>query len=140
MARKKKVNYLSNSYLLEQIQESRKLKRCSDKLAASFLLLVSRLAKKPNFAGYSYNDDMQSAALINLVKVWDKFDEEKSDNPFSYYTQIAYQAMVHVIKHEKKHQIMRDRLLVDNGLDPSDSFALDHEISLREANSSSIVE
>jgi DNA-directed RNA polymerase specialized sigma24 family protein len=53
----------------------------------------------------------------NCLKVIDNFDENKTQNPFSYFTQIVYFAFLRRISKEKKQVYIRSKLLTSNALD-----------------------
>jgi len=120
--KKKAKNYLNNKDLLKQIELSHQQDKITDELANMFLLLCRRYAKMPNFINYSYNDDMQSYALLTLVKVWRSFDPKKSSNPFAYFTQTVKRAFWQYLNVEKVQRNIRDELLIENGENPSFGF------------------
>ena len=63
--------------------------------------IASRYATKPNWRN-SYNEDMVGDAVEECIKYLDRFDETKSKNPFSYFTQIVYYSFLRKISTEKK--------------------------------------
>ncbi|WP_421876566.1 hypothetical protein [Pacificispira sp.] len=83
--------------------------------------MVWNYARKPNFNGYSYLDDMKADALVNLCRVWPKFDpsRQKYPNPFAYFTTCIHRAFLSVIEHEKKAATIRDDLMEQNGFQGS---------------------
>lgn len=124
--------YLSNKTLLAEFAKSKDAGQMTDGLAQCFLLLVERMASRGNFRGYSYRDDMEAQALMQLTTTWDKFDPDKTSNCFAYYSQTVWNAFLRVIKAEKRAQQIRDAVLSSQGMKASHSFHLDHEISERE--------
>ena len=91
----------------------------TDKLAMMFIKLVERYASRSNWRGYTYNDEMQGAGLLQLSRIGLQFDESKSDNPFAYYTAAITNSFTRVLNLEKKGQRIRDDILEQNGLNPS---------------------
>jgi hypothetical protein len=91
----------------------------SDELAKMYMKLCERYGTRSNWRGYTYNDEMRGAALIQLIQVGLKFNELKSDNPFAYYTAIVTNSFTRVLLNEKKMQNIRDDILEENGLAPS---------------------
>jgi hypothetical protein len=89
------------------------------KLAMMFMKLVERYGTRSNWRGYTYNDEMQSAALLQLCQIGLQFDESKSQNPFAYYTATITNSFTRVLNLEKKGQNIRDDILEQNGLMPS---------------------
>ncbi len=65
---------------------------------------------------------MVSFAVVNLCANWHKFDPEKSDNPFAFYTTACYRSFLQYLSDEKKQRTIRDELLVDAGVNPSFSY------------------
>jgi DNA-directed RNA polymerase specialized sigma24 family protein len=60
---------------------------------------------------------MISDGIENCLTAADKFDPEKSNNPFAYYTQIVYFAFVRRIQKEKKQQQTKYKLIENMDLD-----------------------
>jgi DNA-directed RNA polymerase specialized sigma subunit len=91
--------------------------RVSNYLGDCFLKIATHLSYKGNFVGYSYRDDMISDGIENCLVAADKFDPEKSSNPFAYYTQIIYFAFVRRIQKEKKQQATKYKMLENIDID-----------------------
>lgn len=163
MAAQKPKDYVNNANLLEEILKSqaiqnKKVQKARDELgrdltkeeekevrddcAAECLTpalvrmlmeLVKRFASSWRWRGYTWNDDMQSEALLNLCKVALKFDYEKATangnpaNPFGYYTQITKRVFLTLIDKEKKQGKIRDEIIEMSDTDLLPSFARQHE-------------
>lgn len=69
--------------------------------------IATHLARKPNFANYSFREDMVSDGVENCLLYIDNFDPEKSTNPFAYFTQIIYYAFLRRIQKEKKQMYIK---------------------------------
>ncbi len=91
----------------------------TDNLAMMYLKLCERYGSRSNWRSYTYNDEMQGQALVQLTQVGLQFNELRSQNPFSYYTQILSNAFTGVFNIEKKMQTIRDDILESNGMTPS---------------------
>lgn len=102
------------------------------KLCAMMKLLVEKYSQKGNFRGYTYNDEMRSKAILQLLTVGLQFNESKSDNPFAYYTRIAQHAFIGVLNEEKKSQNIRDDILIRMGATPSFSRQIEHELEYKQ--------
>lgn len=118
--------YLRNADLLAETIKSKENGKMTDTLGKMLVLLVTRYAKKGSFAGYTYREDMESHAITSLCRTWDKFNPERSSNAFAFYTQCIKMSFIQVLNSEKKHRDIRDKLLVENGLDPSFSYTEEH--------------
>lgn len=122
---KRPVKYLNNKDLLAQVIMSKKNGKMTNELAKMLQLLTMRYGKKGNFANYTYNDDMQSYAMLMIVKTWNGFDPAKSSNPFAWFTQCIKNSFIQYLNYEKRQRDIRDEVLVDSGMLPS--FNYQHE-------------
>jgi hypothetical protein len=91
----------------------------TNKLAKMYLMLCEKYAMRFNWRGYTYNDEMRGAAILQLTYVGLRFNEAKSSNPFAYYTAAITNSFCRVLNTEKKNQGIRDDILEANGLNPS---------------------
>jgi len=107
--------------------------RLTPTLAKMMIKLVERYAMRGNWRGYTYNDEMQSAALLQLSEVGLKFNEARSDNPFAYYTRVLQNSFTRVLNLEKRNQHIRDDILQDGGYMPSFNRQLDDEAAQQRA-------
>lgn len=101
-------------------------------LAKMFIKLVERYSHRANWRSYTYIDEMRGLALVQLSDVALKFNEQRSDNPFGYYTQTVNNSFTQILNLEKKQQAIRDNILVDQGHLPSYTRQLEHEEEIRQ--------
>lgn len=120
-------NYLSKKELLSAVMESKQLGRMSDDLAFKLQLLTDKYARSAQYARYTFNDDMRAYAMMMLVRTWNSFNPEKSDNPFAFYTQCIKNSFIQYLNQEKRQRNIRDELLVDQGLTPSYTYQMEYE-------------
>ena len=120
-------NYLKNKDILAQVILSKENGQMSDRLAHMLQTLCKRYGKKGNFANYTYNDDMQAYAMMMLVRTWNSFKPEKSNNPFAFFTQCIKNSFIQFLNQERRQRDIRDVLLVDNGMDPSLTYTMKQE-------------
>lgn len=117
---RKKINYINNKTLYgsmihykNEVAEAKKNDReppiVTKYIGESILKICSNLAKKPNFSGYTYKSDMISDAIMDCVAAVDNFDPEKTNNPFAYFTQIAWNAFIRRIQKEKKQTYIKHK-------------------------------
>lgn len=147
MAIQKPKDYLNNANLLEEILKSQAIQaklpeeerqdRTAECLTPPLVRMLMQLVK--NFAsswrwrGYTWNDDMQSEALLALCKVALKFNYEKATangnpaNPFGYYTQITKRVFLTLIEREKKQGKIRDEIIEMSDTDLLPSFGRQNE-------------
>jgi len=117
-------NYLNNKDLLAQVIISKEQGKMTDRLAHMLQTLCARYGKKSNFSGYTYNDDMQAYAMMMLVRTWNSFKPEKSNNPFAFFTQCIKNSFIQFLNQERKQRDIRDAMLTDNGLSPSLTYEM----------------
>ena len=91
----------------------------TDKLARIYIMMCEKYAMKYNWRGYTYNDEMRNSGILQLTYVGLRFNEAKSVNPFSYFTQVITNSFLRILNLEKKGQNLRDDILEMNGLNPS---------------------
>lgn len=120
--KKRAVNYVSNKEFLEALIEYRnKCFKAKEEgqprpqippyIGKCLLQIATRVGYKPNFASYSYKEDMISDSYENMCRYILNFDPEKSSNPFAYFTQITHFAYLRRIKLEKREQEKKQRIL-----------------------------
>ena len=91
----------------------------TEKLALMLMKLTEKYALKGNWRNYSYREEMQGQAVLQLCQVALQFDESKSQNPFAFLTQISHNSFLRILNIEKKNQTIRDDLLIANNMSPS---------------------
>lgn len=126
MTKKKKKksdsHYISNEDFFKEITEwKKKVKEAKETgeptppvtsyIGQCFLEIALNLAKKPNFVNYPFKDEMIGDAVENCLLYCQNFDAEKSQNPFSYFTQITYFAFLRRIQKEKKQNYIKYKYL-----------------------------
>lgn len=89
------------------------------KLAKMYIMMCEKYAMKYNWRGYTYRDEMQNSAILQLTYVGLRFNEAKSANPFAFYTAVITNSFCRVLNTEKRNQNIRDDILEINGLNPS---------------------
>ena len=93
--------------------------RATNELARMWMKLCERYGTRGNVRGYTYNDEMQGQAILQLAQIGLQFDESKSKNPFAYYTAAVTNSFVRIINIEKRNQNIRDDILEMNDMMPS---------------------
>ena len=80
-------HYLTNKQMLEEWHKCKELGEITPRFALSLKLLSERAARR--YGNNNWYEDNVSNGLLRMLENWDKFDPEKSQNPFAYFTQIA---------------------------------------------------
>jgi DNA-directed RNA polymerase specialized sigma24 family protein len=82
-----------------------------EQLGTNIFKIATGLSYAPNFINYSYKDEMVGDAIVKMFSALQskKFNIESGNNPFSYFTTIAFHAFINRIKKEKKQrQVVSD--------------------------------
>lgn len=134
----KKLNYINNEEFFVAMQERILLvkdceskgipkPRISEYIGGCIFKIATNFSNLRSFNGYSFKEDMILDGVENCLKVIDNFDENKTHNPFSYFTQIVYFAFLRRIAKEKKQVYIRSKLLTSNALDLTELQAHDEQ-------------
>jgi len=83
--------------------------RIPEAIGGSIMLICTNLTKKGNFSAYSlqYKQEMISDAIVDCISAIANFDPDKTNNPFAYFTSIAWNAFIRRIQKEKKQQYIK---------------------------------
>jgi hypothetical protein len=128
---KKASHYIDNKRFLEDISNHREIVQKAKKdgikppgvteyIGQCFLDIANNLAKKPNFANYSFKEEMIGDAVENCIMYATNFDPLKSTNPFAFFTQITFYAFLRRIQKETKQLYIKLKCFEDN--DPTGKF------------------
>lgn len=79
----------------------------SDFIGECIMMICTNLARKHQFSGYHFKDEMIADAIYHCIRYIDSFDIDKSNNPFSYFTQAAYYQFIKRIQTEKQQLYIR---------------------------------
>lgn len=130
----KQKHYVNNETFLEEmtrfraavkqsISDGTARPRVPEYIGECLFKIATHLARKPNFANYTFKEDMVSDGIENCLLYIDNFDPEKSKNPFAYFTQIIYYAFLRRIQKEKKHLYIKyksmDNLIITSLIENS---------------------
>ena len=85
--------------------------RVPEYIGECFLKIGTHLSFKPNFANYTYREDMVSDGVENCLVYMHNFNPRKSKNPFGYFTSVLYYAFVRRIQRERRHTYLRYKLI-----------------------------
>ena len=100
----KEKHYVNSKEFLEELSQYYKTDEVTDTLAGMITKIANGLSYAPNFINYSYKDEMVGDAILKMFSALKnkKFNLDSGNNPFSYYTTIAFHAFINRIKKEKK--------------------------------------
>lgn len=86
----------------QALAEGKEKPPLSNYIGDCFIKIANNLARKYQFASYSYKEEMILDAILHCVKYADSFKTNTSTNPFSYFTQACYYQFLAKIKEEKE--------------------------------------
>lgn len=110
---KRKRNYVNNKDFLEALREYKKAcveaENCGEELpqipkyiGECIYKISTNLASKPNFSRYVFINDMIMDGVETSFRYIDRFDGDKYDNPFAFFSTVIWNAFVQRIQKEKK--------------------------------------
>jgi hypothetical protein len=114
LQKRKTKNYVNNPDFLAALIEykgkcesaraaGKEIPRVPNYLGVCIYEIANRLSSKPNFAGYTFREDMVMDGVENCLLYIENFDPAKSSNPFAYFTQFIWYAFLRRIAKEKKY-------------------------------------
>lgn len=86
--------------------------------------IATGVMSRYNFNRYSYRDEMISDAILTIIKYYNTFDINKSNNPYGYFWLAAYRAGQRKVILEKEQQAIRAKT-VQNMVIDDDILSLD---------------
>lgn len=122
------TEYINNKQFLEalvhykkQIKEAQESgapkPRVPEYIGECILKITENMAKRPNFSGYTFIEDMKGDAIENCLLYLHNFDENQAKkNPFGYFSQIIWYAFLRRIEHESTQTYVKFKSLVDSEL------------------------
>lgn len=103
---KKKQHYVDATKFYNDIKNYYETDELPDCLSDSINKIAIGLSYATNFINYTYKDEMVGDAIYKMFVALKnkKFDVTTKNNPFSYFTTIAFHAFINRIKKEKKYR------------------------------------
>ncbi len=117
-----KPDYLSNKAFYKELMASQKRGVMSNELGRMFIILANKYSSHWRFSQYTYRDELVGNGIKACCEAFMKFNCKKSRNPFAFFTQVIHNAFLQILNREKRHQRIRDQLLLDHAMDPSNSY------------------
>lgn len=127
MSEKKPKNYLNNADLYDELLRCQQNEVISDKLGKMFMILSQKYTNHRYFVQYPYKEDLASLGVVACCNSYMKFDPERSSNAFAFFSSVVYHAFLQQIKKEYRQKDIKDKIMVDNDLNPSYGFEERHE-------------
>lgn len=127
---KDRADYVNNKDFLKAVSEYRvqyydakekglEKPMISRYIAECIMKICTRLSYRPNFMNYSYREEFVGDGIDACIAAVHLFNPEKTNNPFAYFTTVAFTAFVRRINQEKKQSYIRAKIASDL---PSEEF------------------
>lgn len=104
--------------------------RMSNELGDILIKIATNMARRPNFNGYPFKEEMIGDAILNSLQAVKSFNVEKGTNPFGYFSRIVYFCFIRRISSEKAELALKKSLMWDTETYEDDG---DHYISKDES-------
>lgn len=85
------MNYINNDLMLKNIKYCLAMDKLNSQFYKDIDMLMDKLGK--NYNQLSYYNDIKQDALIIIMKEWIKFDPERSNNAFAWYSSLVINAL-----------------------------------------------
>lgn len=134
------INYINNKDLFEELKTYRVMYLVSvqtgterphipDPIAWAIMRISNKLMNSFRFVNYTYKEEMIGDAILKCCAKIHLFDPDKSENPFAYITQIAWNAAINRIKFEQNQSSVKARIIretlssefTDHGIEDEDT-------------------
>jgi hypothetical protein len=83
------------------LQNNLPLPKVPEYVGECFLKIAERLSFKLNFMKYPFREEMVADAVENSLRYAHKFNPQKTQNPFAYFTRVTINAFLRRIHNEK---------------------------------------
>lgn len=78
-----------------------------DQIGLNIMKIANGLASRYNFSRYPYREEMVSDGIIDACAAINKFDTDRHDNPFGYFTTVIWNSFIHRIESEEVQTYIR---------------------------------
>ena len=117
--KKRTVHYLNNVEFKQALSDYKKLKaemlpevpQVPEYIGKCFIDIANGVARRPNFNGYSWREEMVGDAIETCLKNIDKFDVERGTSALAYFSQISWFCFLGRIAIEKKQSNIKRALV-----------------------------
>jgi len=103
------VAYLDKCKLATEAEQE--LPKIPDYIGDCIYKIAEGLSYKKNFINYSFREELVGDGIESCIKYLRSYNPEKTNNPFSYFTQICFNAYIHRIGKEKKEQYTKYKMM-----------------------------
>ena len=104
-------------------------------VATDVYTIADRISTKPNWAGYSYRQDMVQNAVLCVILYGHNFDLKKSTNGFAWVTQVIHNSFIRYNQLEQDWHVKRLLVAEQNLQEAGKGYESLHRLQ-RESNRS----
>lgn len=98
---------IDKNQLIIALHQSKQNGAWTAPLTKMMMELAQGVANHHIFRSYPYKSDLIQDGLVHLIETWTKYNVDKSDNPFGYFTHCLFRRYNKIMKKEfKKHIIL----------------------------------
>ena len=134
--KKRKRNYVNNPDFLAALKEykivcktaeddGKRLPSIPRYIGDCIDLMSRRIATRKNFSGYPFVEDMIQDGIETCFRYLDRFNSDKYDNPFAFFSRVIWRAFLQRIAKEKKQLYVKyknsQNVHLDGGVYESDN-------------------
>lgn len=110
-------HYVKNADFMVELKKSTEQGKLTNKATNMIILICTNLIKKMHYSDPEDGNDCLQYAILDCLQYWNRFNPEKSNNPFAYFTSIATNGLAkgwrRLGKHDFRAAIMTS---IDSGL------------------------
>jgi hypothetical protein len=117
-----KTNYIDNKEFYNQIvaykakckealEAGKPKPRMPDYIGKCIMLIAENLGYRPEFAMYSFKEEMVGDGIENCIMYFHNFNADKYKNPHAYFTTIVWYAFIRRIQKEKKQLYTKYKMI-----------------------------
>lgn len=116
------INYINNKDLFEELKKYRtaymesldrgeERPQIPDTIASAIIRISTKLMNSYRFVNYPYKEEMIGDAILKCCLKVHLFNPERSENPFAYFTQIAWNEAISRIKNEQDETSVKAKMI-----------------------------
>ncbi len=110
--KKPTTHYVDNERLFQALVEYKNQPEprvMSDEIGIAIQKICEGLSLAKNFRNYTYRDELVEDAIENVVYAVPFFNPERTQNPFGYFTLVAWRAFIRRIQIEQKQNYIKHK-------------------------------
>ena len=82
-------NYVQNARLYEEMLKSKAQGKLTDKALGMIILIAQNISNRLHYNDPEDKKDCIQFAIMDCILYWDRFDPEKGNNPFAFFSSVC---------------------------------------------------